>query len=181
MTVETVIVPKKIVEEVKKRGLDLEELILQILSRDLELDPMDTIEARIELATQFLEKAKECIARGDAVQASEKLYRVAEECIKALAQLLQTPEYFKAVELNRWRASLLDEAAVTISERLNEPRVSDAWAHAYHLHVEGFHEARLSIKVVKAKLSVIEWLLEYTKRVFEERKAGKSDRVSNAE
>ncbi|MBP1448969.1 MAG: hypothetical protein JZD41_02980, partial [Thermoproteus sp.] len=40
---------------------------------------------RLELAEKLLEEGLELVRRGDSVQASEKLYKAAEECIKAMA------------------------------------------------------------------------------------------------
>jgi hypothetical protein len=50
------------------------------------------LEARIVLAERYLEETREYIAKGDAIQASKKIYKVVEECIKALAEALNTPE-----------------------------------------------------------------------------------------
>ncbi len=86
-----------------------------------------------------MRKAKELLREGNAVQVSEKLYKVAEECIKAMAKLLSFEE---AKEKDRWTLELLNSAAKKIAERVSE-RVYDDWDHAYFLHVESFHEARL--------------------------------------
>jgi len=115
-----------------------------------------------------MNEAKTYIEKEDLVQASEKLYKITEECIKTLAQLLQTPEYKKAIELNKWSILLLDEAAVTLSEKLNEFRIRDAWTHAYFLHVEGVHEARINIKAIKIRKPIIEWLLKYVEKLVKE-------------
>ncbi len=39
-----------------------------------------------------MQEAREYLEKSNAVQASEKLYRVAEECVKALAIKFNTPE-----------------------------------------------------------------------------------------
>ena len=43
----------------------------------------------------------------DTVQASEKLYKVAEEAVKALAIALNLDEAKKTAEIGRWTAQLL--------------------------------------------------------------------------
>jgi AraC-like DNA-binding protein len=66
------------------RGLDVEDFVLRLFSKELNLDPKTVAEARLELAERYLAEGRELVYR-DPVQASEKLYRVAEECVKALA------------------------------------------------------------------------------------------------
>jgi hypothetical protein len=60
-------------------------------------------------------EAKEYVERGDAVQASEKMYKVVEECIKALAQQYNTPEHQAAVKEGRGWTQLLGKAARGLS------------------------------------------------------------------
>ena len=126
------------------------------------------LEARVELAEKYLAEAKEYLAKGDAVQASEKLYKVVEECIKALAQRYDTPEHREAAREGRWWAQLLGKAARRLARELNEPRITDAWSRAYDVHVWGFHEAKYTVEDVKEDVGYVEWLLNYVKqRVLE--------------
>jgi len=83
--VYTIRLPKRLVAEVLRRGFDVELIVVEALLEKLNLDPSEEIATRIEIAEHFLEEAKKHVERGDAVQASENLYKVAEECIKALA------------------------------------------------------------------------------------------------
>jgi len=66
---------------------------VDLIASALELDPKAVVEARLELAEKYLGEAEERIVKGDAVQASEKLCKVVEECVKALAQHYATPEH----------------------------------------------------------------------------------------
>ncbi len=59
------------------------------------------IGARLELADRYLKEAKECVSKGDSIWASEKLYKVAEECIKALAMEFRIPEANEAYREGR--------------------------------------------------------------------------------
>ena len=59
------------------------------------------IGARLELADRYLKEAKECISKGDSVWASEELYKVAGECIKALAVKFRIPEANEAYREGR--------------------------------------------------------------------------------
>ena len=48
---------------------------------------MEELETRMEIAEYMLRRAREELEQGDPVQASEKLYKAVEECIKVLACL----------------------------------------------------------------------------------------------
>jgi len=142
------------------------DLVISALGE--EVDPRVALEARVELAEKYLAEAKEYLAKGDAVQASEKLYKVVEECIKALAQRYDTPEHREAAREGRWWAQLLGKAARRLARELNEPRITDAWSRVYDVHVWGFHEAKYTVEDVKEDVGYVEWLLNYVKqRVLE--------------
>ena len=66
-------------------------LNIDALINQLKLDPANEGEARVEMAINYLSEAKQYIERDDAVQASEKLYKAAEETIKAMAIALRIP------------------------------------------------------------------------------------------
>ena len=72
-----------------------------------------------------MKEAKDFIRRGDPVQASGKLYKVTKECIKALAQHHNLPEYQVASREGRWWTQLLGKASRRLSRILNEPRITD--------------------------------------------------------
>jgi len=65
----------------------------------------------------------------------------------------------------RWTLRLLDGAAGMLSERVDR-RIYDDWDHAYFLHVEGFHEARLDTERVRMRAKYVEELLEIARRVL---------------
>ncbi|WP_054842128.1 PaREP1 family protein [Vulcanisaeta distributa] len=154
--------PRVIYEKVKERGLDIEDLVMYALMNAMKLDPGELAKARLELAGKYLSEAKEYIDRGDAVQASEKLYKAVKECVKALAEKFDTPEYQEAIKEGRWFTHLLGRAARTLSSRLGESRIVDAWSRAYDLHVWGFHEGKYGIDQVRVDLPLIEWFVNYT-------------------
>ena len=147
--------PKAIVEELVRRGLD-ETFIVDILSRELKLDPNNLSKAHEELALRMYNEGIENLNRNDVVQASEKLYKAIEEAIKALAIRRGLPEAFEAIEKGRWSVALLDSAA----RRLGDA-VFRAWDAAYFLHVNGFHEARVGIDAIKDRLPVIKTVIDY--------------------
>jgi hypothetical protein len=121
----------------------------------------------LELAERFLAEGRGLIDR-DPVQASEKLYKAAEEAVKALATALNLDEAEKALEKGRWTVSLLNDAVYTISEKLGVKELIDWWDAAWFLHVEGFHEARLRSVDVAKRLGHVEALVNLAKRVVQE-------------
>ncbi|MFP3215920.1 MAG: PaREP1 family protein [Vulcanisaeta sp.] len=164
-SVVAVVLPRRLVEEVVSMGLDLVDVIVNALSGSV--DPSLTSEARVVLAEKYLEEAREYIAKGGAIQASEKMYKVVEECIKALTETLNTPETQEARKNGRWFTWLLGEAAKSIADRLSEPVVLEAWAVAYDIHVWGFHEAKYGVDRVMVGLKYVEQLLNLTRRVLD--------------
>jgi len=67
-------------QETEERGVDVNDLFLSALSKE---DPQGSARLRLELAEKFLAEAEEYVRKEDAVQASEKGYRAAEEVVKA--------------------------------------------------------------------------------------------------
>jgi len=161
----TIRLPKNLVAEALKRGLDVEVLVVDALIEKLNLDPAEEVAVRIELAERFLEEAKKHIEAGDAVQASEKLYKVAEECIKALTVKFKVPEVEEAKREGRWWTKLLARASRTLSALLNDPMIRYAWEDAYDLHVWGFREAVYSVEHVKMSLPTVKQLLTKVKEL----------------
>ena len=161
----TMVLPEKLIRKLSEKGIDIETYLIEVLTREF-CDPIDEIEIRLELAEKYLGEAKDYLEKGDPVQASEKLYKVAEECIKALAIKFNIPELYEARKEGRWWTKLLSKAAKTLSIRLNEPTINRGWSIAYDLHVWGFHEAVLTIDHIKASVKDIEYLFEKTRELL---------------
>lgn len=113
--------------------------------------------------SQFVAEGKEYIAKGDAVQASEKLYKAVEECIKVLAERYRIPEYEKAEKDGRWRSYLLGKAAGRLSDNLKEKEIGNAWARAFEIHVWGFHEGKYGVEEIKRNVPYVEWIVNFVK------------------
>ena len=152
-------IPGRLYEEAVKRGIDVESRIVELLASELGLDPQEEAGLHLELAENFLREGISLLEKGDTVQASEKLYKAAEEAVKAIAAALRLPEAEEARRRGRWTLRLLDAAARRAGERLDR-RIYDDWDHAYFLHVEGFHEALLNPEQVKARASYVKELLK---------------------
>jgi hypothetical protein len=120
---------------------------------------------RIELAERFLAEGRELVNK-DPVQASEKLYKAAEEAVKALAIALNLEEARKAVESGGWWSKLLEKVARDIAKALGVKEFILWWDAAYKLHVDGFHEAKLSSEDVKDRYGYIEEMVNQAKRIL---------------
>jgi len=161
----TIEIPRRLAELLRGRGLDPEVYVVDLLIEKLKIDPDAEAALRVEVAERFLEEARKYIEAGDAVQASEKLYKVAEECIKALAVKFRVPEVEEARREGRWWTKLLARASKTLSAVLNDPMIRYAWKDAYDLYVWGFHEVAYSIDHVGLSIPTIEQLLARTKEL----------------
>ena len=141
--------------------------MLRLLSEELNLDPKAVAEARLELAERYLAEGKELVDK-DPVQASEKLYKVAEECVKALAIHYNLEDILRNIEKRgRWTVTDLEKVVEEISRRVDELFIS-LWDHAWALHVWGFHEAKLGSESVKMRIKYIESMLEKTRKILKE-------------
>ena len=126
---------------------------------------MAEAERHLELALKYLEEGRELAGR-DPVQASEKLYRAAEEAVKALAAALELPEAREAAERGQWSSQLLFDAADSAAAKLGAAEPPLWWRAAWVLHVEGFHEARLSGERVKKDSRYVEALVDFAWRTL---------------
>lgn len=119
----------------------------------------------LELAERFLTEGRGLIDK-DPVQASKKLYKAAEEAVKAIATALDLDEARKALERGRWMLFLLDDVVYVISERLGVKELIDWWDSAYRLHVDGFHEVKLRSDDARLRLRDVEVLVNLAKKVL---------------
>jgi hypothetical protein len=117
----------------------------------------------LELARKLLEEAKGYIGKGDPVQASEKLYKVAEEALKFLSTRYAVDISEEASRRGRWTTNLLFKAVETMAEKLGED-LRRCWNTAWTLHVEGFHEANLDAAYVARNIGDIQELLRLAEK-----------------
>ncbi len=156
-------IPESLINEAMKRGgID----IIDLISKALNLDPSERSKAHLELAEKFLRDGMELIDRDPPVQASEKLYKAAEEAIKAMAVALGLDEARTAeAQGGRWAATLLFDAVDSISSRLNNREIRLWWRAAWFLHVEGFHEARLRPRQVREDVEYVEDIVKLARSI----------------
>jgi len=85
------ILPKKIEgrlrEESGKTGVSIEELVVEALCIGLneKINPSDKVEMYVKLSEKYLREADDLLAKGDRIQASEKLWGSAALMVKAAA------------------------------------------------------------------------------------------------
>nr|WP_291999452.1 PaREP1 family protein [Caldivirga sp.] len=147
--------------ETLRRGIDLVDL----LSRALNLDPSERSKAHLQLAENFLREGEDLVDK-DPIQASEKLYKAAEEAINAIAVSLNLDEAKNAEIQGRWTTVLLFDAVDSISMKLNLKEVRLWWGRAWFLHVEGFHEARLKPRHIKENVEYIKRIINLAKDII---------------
>ncbi len=150
--------PETIINILRRNGLDI-DYIIDVLTVNLNIDPPSAAKAHAELALTMFNEGLGFVSKGDVVQSSEKLYKAVKEAIKALAIDRCLDEAREALSKGRWTISLLDKAA----RRLGDTAWR-AWDTAYFLHVNGFHEVRIDIGDVRARLPIIQELINEVKK-----------------
>ncbi len=164
----TIAIPSKLYEKIRELGIDLEHKIIELLLREFSIDPTERAQIHLELAIHFLEEGRKLIDK-DPVQASEKLYKAAEECVKALATYFDVKNVLERVqERGRWTVTELEKAVREISKIVGRWFL-DAWDHAWTLHVWGFHEAKLDSEAVRDRLQDVERMVKETMRILRTR------------
>jgi hypothetical protein len=118
----------------------------------------------LQLALKFLEEG-EALIENNPVQASEKLYRAAEEAVKALATALDLEQAKAAAREGGWWTKPLNRAAEEAAEKLGTEELALWWKAAYHLHVEGLHEARLDSEDVKRNLKYVKAIVHTAEKL----------------
>ena len=165
MSTVTVEVPRTLYDEAMRKGVDVNELVINTLIKVLNLDPETVARAWLELAVKYLSEGRELIDK-DPAQASEKLYKAAEEVVKALAQHYKLKDILaKVEERGRWTATDLAKAVAAIANRIGK-WFEESWDTAWALHVWGFHEAKLDSELVKRRLPNIERMVQETQKIL---------------
>jgi hypothetical protein len=118
----------------------------------------------IELSLKYLEEGRVLVEK-DPVQASERLYRAAEEAVKALALHYDLRGALERAERKgRWTFEELEKAARAIAGKVGE-WFTAAWDAASYLLVLGAQEAELDSESVKARLPSNEKMVVEARRI----------------
>jgi hypothetical protein len=125
---------------------------------------MASADSYLELSAKYLNEGKSLIDKNP-IQASEKLYKAAEEVVKALTTYFNLSDIIEKVdERKRWTITELDKASRSISEKLGK-WFRSSWDTAWALHVWGFHEAKLDSESVRDRLQDIEKMVMEAQKV----------------
>jgi hypothetical protein len=138
---------KRIVSEAEKRGISLEEYIVELVLKDL--DPLERAREYLAVAQELLIQAGEELSKNNIRQAAEKLWGAAALSIKAHAYWKEGRRLTSHGELWRYKDVL--------SEELGE-WVRDAWMYANSMHT-CFYEGWCSEKDVAAAIKYMEKLV----------------------
>ena len=122
-----------------------------------------SLDSRVEELRERFEEALEFIDKGDAVQAAEKLYKVAENAIKILSEVNKLPEHETAKKEGTWWTKLLNKAARRLRDIYGE-ELLEAWTTAYKFHQMGFHEEQLTVEEILKEAYKIEDLVRIVER-----------------
>jgi hypothetical protein len=122
------------------------------------------MKSHLDLALRYLREGRGLMEK-DPIQASEKLYKAAEEAVKGLSIHFNLLDVLSSVERRgRWTVTELEKAVLRISERLGG-WFGEAWDRAWALHVWGLHEGRFDAEDVGARVDYVERMVEGARRV----------------
>ena len=157
-------IPRKLFDEIVKKGIDIESYIIDLLTKMFNLDPIVSVESHLELSMKYLDEGKSLIDKNP-IQASEKLYKAAEEVVKALTIYFNLSDIIEKVdERKMWTITKLDKASRMISEKLGK-WFRSSWDTAWALHVWGFHEEKLDSESVRDRLPDIEKMVMEAQKI----------------
>jgi len=162
---ESILIPRRLVDGLRKRGLSVEDIVIDALLKALDADPTTAAEIRLDIARKYLGESEALIDK-DPVQAGEKLYKACEEAIKALAIYNRLSEVLaKVEERDRWAVTELEKAVEILSDMIGE-WILASWDAAWTLHVWGSHEAKLDSGAVRRRAKQIRKLIMESERII---------------
>uniref|UniRef100_A0A7C5UTY4 HEPN domain-containing protein n=1 Tax=Ignisphaera aggregans TaxID=334771 RepID=A0A7C5UTY4_9CREN len=151
-------IEERLIEEARKSGASVEELIVEILSKALNkpLDPEERVEIHLKLAEKYFREAEELLIKKDYVQASEKAWGAAAQIVKALAA--------KEGKELRSHASLW-EYVDELAEKLHDIEVRHLWGRANNLH-QNFYENWMPPRDVVLAIEDVKKFVEKLKKLL---------------
>jgi len=151
-------IKKKLGKECEKTGMSIEEPALEALYKGLneKIDPSDKAEAYMNLSEKYLRDADDLLAKGDYIQASEKLWGSAALMVKAVAAsrgstISSHGELFSFVR--------------RLGEEEDEPELRRLFSVANTLH-QNFYENWLHKDVIKEYSEDIKQLITELKKLI---------------
>ncbi|ABN70611.1 PaREP1/PaREP8 domain containing family protein [Staphylothermus marinus F1] len=163
-----IIIPRRVAEharrEAEKKGMTLEEYIIELLSHNL--DPMDKAIEYVEAAQELLREAVEELGKGNLRQASEKLWGATALTVKAYALHRDGKQLRSHGELWEYK----DKLVIELGEW-----VYDAWMAANGMHT-CFYEGWCSARDVEIAIKHIEKLVNAVKETMNKTRHSTSSR-----
>jgi hypothetical protein len=151
-------VVRRLREEGERRGVSAEEVALEALLRGLneEADPVERAELYAALSEKYLREANELLAKGDYVQAPEKLWGAAALMVKAVAASRGVPIASRGELFSFVRA---------LGEEEGDPELRRLFSVAGTLH-QNLYEGWLSGDVVREYAEDVKQLVAELKRLL---------------
>lgn len=144
---------EKLKRESEKRGIPEDEIILEALSKFLELDPKEKAEMHLSLSEKYLKEAEEFLEKKDFIQASEKAWGAASQIVKAVAAK-RGIELRSHGELHKFISKLKEET--------KDEEIRKLWQVAISLH-QNFYENWLPEEIVRESIGDVKRLVEKLK------------------
>jgi len=148
-------VKRKIIEESKRRGINLEEYIAEIIVDHVSQNPEDKVELYLKLCEKYLKDAEDMLRKGDSIQASEKMWGAAATCVKAVALKLKGLRLTSHGEL--W------EFINELSKVMGDEEIRKLWRTAVSMHIN-FYEKWAPLEDVRHALKDIKTLINKLRR-----------------
>jgi len=143
-------IERRLREECERKGVSDEELILEVLSEFLNIDPESKSEVHISLSEKYAREMDEFLEKGDYVQASEKAWGAASQILKAVASK-RGKELKSHGELHRFVSELREE--------MGDQEIRRLWQVAVSLH-QNFYENWLPKEIVKESIEDVKRFVE---------------------
>jgi len=149
---------ERLKEEAIKKGVPVEELMIEALSKylNISLDPDEKAELHLKLSEKFLQEAYDLLAKGDYVQASERGWDAAAQVVKALAAK-EGKELKSHGDLWRYVNDLV--------KKLGDQELRHLWYSANCLH-QNFYESWMPSESVQATLDDVKEFVEKMRKLL---------------
>ena len=160
MAEEGIVLPHSIVERLRKEaskyGESVEGFIIDILSKNLNLDPEDVVKIRLKLAEKYIKEANKLLLEGEYSQASEKAWGASSQVIKAVAAK-------RGEELRSHKD--VWEYATRISRETGDDKLLKLFHVANSLHVN-FYENWMTKEAVENGIRAVEELIKRSRKLL---------------
>ncbi len=138
------VIPPSFEEKIRsweEAGYDYRQIVVEALRHFLNVGPAEASRAHMFVAEDLLEEGKLLVDKAPLL-AAEKLYRSAEEVVKALAEGFGLNVVKLVLKKRKWELPELEEAVRQLSKEYGV-ELKELWETAWELH-EGFLEEKLT-------------------------------------